>query len=90
MTDSISDDELTRLYGELSDLFDQAIGMGKTREFDAEPDTDPERVYMASPQSRRFANAAMDAIGLGDALRAFGARWVASAEKDGLLAVMDD
>jgi len=51
-------------YTELCDLFDQAIFMGRDGTFDAQPDTDPERLYMTSPQARRFVNAAVRALGL--------------------------
>jgi hypothetical protein len=50
------------LYAELCDLFDQAIFMGRNGTFDKEPDTDTGRLRSTSPQARRFANAAAEAV----------------------------
>lgn len=58
------DDQISDLYADLCDLFDQAIFMGRGGAFDAEPDTDPERLLSTSPQARRFASAAMEVFGL--------------------------
>jgi len=53
-----------QLYRELCDLFNQAIFMGRDSTFGEQPDTDPDRSRLTSPQARRFATAAVDAFRL--------------------------
>lgn len=62
---SYADD--SELYGELTDLFDQAIFMGRNGEgdrryFAIQPNTDHGRMMSTSPQARWFANAVVDVL----------------------------
>jgi hypothetical protein len=59
-----TDDMVAKMYGELCDLFDQAIFMGRNKTFDDQPETGADRMMTTSPQARRFATAAMEALGL--------------------------
>lgn len=53
-----------QLYRELCDLFNQAIFMGRDGTYGEQPDTDPDRSRLTSPQAGRFAAAAVDALRL--------------------------